>query len=106
MKSWKPKDPDDVLDYPLSWAAQMAQDADTIASYEAFVSADTDDGSLVVMQAANGEGLGAAPSFTDTATNVWLSGGTAGVTYEVVNRITTAAGRQYDHTRKIKIKEL
>lgn len=106
MKTWKAKDPNDILEYPLDWADQMAEDQDTLASYEAFVSVETDDGTLVVMDGPNGEGLGEAPDFTDTTTKVWLSGGTAGVEYIVVNRVTTAGGRQYDHSRKIKIKDL
>lgn len=96
MASWPAKDPDDVLDYPLSWAKQMAKDSDTIASYDPFVSV----GTVEIVT-----GGGKEPSFDDTNTLVWLTGGEAGETCEVVNRITTAAGRQYDHTRKIKIKE-
>ncbi len=102
MKTWKSKDPDDVLEYPLDWADQMTEDSDTIASYDPFV----ESGDVEVMAASNVDGLGDAPSFTATTTLVWLEGGTAGTEAVVVNRITTTGGRQYDHSRKIKIKEL
>lgn len=104
MASWPAKDPDDVLDYPLTWAKQMAKDQDTIAAYEPFIAAGSD-GALEVMTGPNTDALGDAPSFTDTATLLWLSGGTTGQSYLIVNRIRTAGGRQYDHTRTITIKE-
>lgn len=97
MLTWPAKDPDDILDYPLSWAKQMALDTDTIASYAPFI----ESGSILIDTAA-----GHASSFTADKTLVWLKGGTPGEVCIVVNRIVTAAGRQYDHSRKIKIKEL
>lgn len=96
MASWPAKDPDDVLDYSLSWAKQMAKDSDTIASYAPFVAS----GNIEIV-----DDLGKTPDHDDTNTIVWLRGGEAGETCEVVNRIVTTAGRQYDHTRTVKIKE-
>jgi hypothetical protein len=93
---WPEKDPDDELDYSLSWADQMTIDTDTIASYEPIVA----EGDIEIVM-----DLGKTPSHDDTLTLVWLRGGTAGTTCQIVNRITTTEGRQYDHTRTIKIKE-
>ena len=47
---------------------------------------------------------GGAMSNTDTATLIWLSGGTEGESYDLLNRITTAAGRTRDQTCVLKIK--
>lgn len=97
MASWPAKDPDDVLDYPLDWSEQMAiDDDDTIADYEVII----EEGTVEVDTTKATAGL----SFTDTETRVWLKNGTIGETCEIVNRITTAAGRVYDHTRTLKIK--
>lgn len=94
------KDPDAVLDYPVDWAngpdgsPGWLEDGDTIAESEWFVP----DGLTV--------GTGAqAPSHTDTTTTVWLSGGTLGENYKIVNRVTTTAGRTDDRTITIAIRE-
>lgn len=81
------KDPSAVLDYAADWSAWLASVGDTITA-----STWTPDTGITV-----GTG-GFAPSFTPTKTTVWLSGGTAGVSYKIVNHITTVAGRQNDVT--------
>lgn len=96
MASWPAKDPDDILDYSLDWSEQMEIDTDTISAYEVII----EQGTVEV-----DDSLGHGTSFDDTSTLVWLTGGTAGEECLVVNRITTAEGRQYDHTRKLRIKE-
>ena len=96
MQSWPDKDPEDVLDYQLSWAKQMTLDTDTIASY----SVEIEEGSVEIDTAKATSGL----DFTDTTTTVWLKGGTLGETCIVRNHIVTAEGREYDHSRKLKIK--
>jgi hypothetical protein len=83
------KDPDAVLDYVFDWSSWLG--TDTIS-----VSAWTADSGLTVDSSTN----------TTTTATVWLSGGTAGEVYEVVNHITTAAGREDDRTMKIKVKNL
>jgi hypothetical protein len=78
------KDPDAVLDYSIDWSEWLADD--TIDTSEWTVP----------------EGItGGATSKTDTAVTIWLSGGTAGQTYTIRNRITTAGGRTNDQTFKI-----
>lgn len=42
-------------------------------------------------------------SFTTTAATVWLSGGSLGENYSVVNHIVTADGREDDQTLTIRI---
>jgi hypothetical protein len=44
-------------------------------------------------------------SFTATGTVIWLSGGTAGTSYLLTNRVTTTGGRTYDQSIKLKCKE-
>ncbi len=85
------KDPNEVVDYDFSWADQMADlDNDTIATSNWTVpSGITRD----------------SQSNTTTRTKVWLSGGTTGQTYTLLNRITTAGGRTLDQSIKLKMKD-
>lgn len=84
---WLPKDPDEVLDYLVDWSARL--EADTIATSTWIVpdgiTADTD-------------------SSAAATTTIWLSGGTLGETYTLLNRITTVGGRTMDQSVKISIK--
>jgi hypothetical protein len=86
-KRWPFKDPDEVLDYAILWEERLA--GDTILTSTWFVppgiTKETD-------------------SKTDTITTIWFSGGTLGVTYEILNRITTVGGRTMDQTVDLKIK--
>lgn len=85
-----PKDPDEVKDYGVNWAARL-DEGDTIATSDWIVP----DG-IIEDSATN----------TTTTTTIWLSGGTLGTTYSLVNRITTAGGRTLDQTCKLKVKTL
>jgi hypothetical protein len=96
FEKWPEKDPDDILDYSLDWSEQLTIDTDTIESYDVAVV----EGTCEVLSTP-----GKSPSFTDTLTLVWIGGGEAGETCQIRNRIVTTEGRQYDHTRTIKIKE-
>jgi hypothetical protein len=82
------KDPNAVLDFGVRWTKWL--DTDTISASTWIVptglTADSD-------------------SFTDTVTTVWLSGGVDGSSYDIVNRITTAAGRVDDRTIRISVVE-
>lgn len=72
------KDPDAVLDYALDWATQWLASGETITtSVWTVPTGITED----------------SDSFNDSVTKVWLSGGTAGTTYTIANKITTSAGR-------------
>ncbi len=78
------KDPNEVLDYVRDWSALL--DTDTISS-----STWTPDVGITKDSSSN----------TTTTATVWLSGGTAGTTYGVLNRIVTAGGRTHDFTIRI-----
>lgn len=80
------KDPDANLDYQVDWSSWLG--LDTIQA------------SVWVVPA----GLtNTAETNTTTTATVWLSGGKKGVTYTVVNRITTAAGRVDDRAITVEI---
>lgn len=82
------KDPNAVLDYSIDWTRWLA--GDQIAASEWIVPS-----GLTKM----------ADSKTSTSATVWLSGGTAGQSYTVTNRITTAAGRTEDRSFTIRVEE-
>jgi hypothetical protein len=83
---WSDKHPDDVLEYQVNWSARLA--GDTIATSSWTIPAGI---------------TGQAASNDDTAATIKISGGTLGDEYQVLNRITTAAGRTYDQTVLIAI---
>lgn len=88
MQSYE-KDPDAKLDYSINWAAWLGVDTISVSTWIA------DTGITIAGSPA--------PSNTATVATVWLSGGTLGGVYNVVNRITTAAGRIQDATLVIQI---
>ena len=75
------KDADARLDYVFNWAAQMDADSDSVTS--------------ATVSAPSGIGLG-SPTVTASTVQVYVSGGTEGTTYAVVNHIWTTGGRQDD----------
>lgn len=82
------KDPDAILDYAVDWSRWLA--GDTIAASVWLVPT-----GLTKVSDSN----------TATRAIVWLSGGSAGVTYTVTNRITTAAGRTEDRSFAVRVEE-
>ena len=94
------KDPDAVLDYKFDWKAETNGNGDsdwlasgeTISTYEITVpdgiTKDSD-----------------AKTDTNTSVTVWLSGGTAGVDYEVACEIVTSASRTDERTGKVPVRE-
>lgn len=82
------KDPDAVLDYIVDWSRWLA--GDTIAASLWIVPAD-----LTKVTESN----------LATKAIVWLSGGTAGQSYTVTNRITTAGGRTEDRSFTIRVED-
>lgn len=79
---WPTKDSNDVLDFTIDWSARVVDD-DVIALSEWIVPDGLTKG---------------ATTFSERLTTVWLSGGENGNSYDVVNRITTAAGRVMEQT--------
>ena len=82
------KDPNAVLDYTITWTAWLSSDTISASTWTvpAGLTKDSD-------------------SFGDSNSTVWLSGGTADAEYEIINHITTAAGRQEDQTLIIVCKQ-
>lgn len=84
------KDPDAVWDIEVDWDTLWLPTGDTItASTFTVESGLTKD----------------SENFTDTQAKVWLSGGTAGVTYTITNHITTTEGREEDCVFYVKVAE-
>ena len=79
------KDPDSVEDFGIDWSATLNEStpADTIAT-----SAWTADAGVTVDSDSN----------DTTSTTVWVSGGVRNAACNLVNSVTTAAGRAYQRT--------
>ena len=80
------KDPSAVLDYAFDWSAWLGDD--TITSH--------------TVTAASGVTV-ASSTATTTAVTAWVSGGTAGQTYTVTNRIVTTGGRTDERTITLQV---
>lgn len=84
---WDDKDPDEILDYQLDWSEEL--DTDTIST-----------STWIVPTGLTEE----TDSNSTTTTTVWLSGGTIGQVYTLTNRITTAGGRTYDQSVRLRVR--
>lgn len=82
----KIKDPDATIDFPHDWSLWLASTGDTIVTSTWIVPT-----GLTKTDESN----------TTTTATVWLSGGTAGQSYEITNRIVTAQGRTDDRSIQI-----
>lgn len=82
------KDPNAVLDYGFDWSSWLAT-GETIST-----------STWVVPTGITKD----SDSKTTTTTTIWLSGGTDGENYDVVNRIVTSAGRTDDRAITIKVR--
>ena len=83
------KDPDATLDYSLDWSSWLGN-GETISSHSVTVS----DGMTLVSSSA-----------TETVVSFRVSGGTEGVTYDAVVRITTSLGQIDERTIRIPVAE-
>ena len=87
--AWPTKDPDEILDYELDWSKRLVKD-DAITESVWRVP----------------EGLTTQDTILFSPfTSVWLTGGTIGETYSIVNTIKTEAGRKWVQTVKLKIQD-
>lgn len=86
--TWPFKDPDEVLDYTIDWSDRLGE-GDAVDTSTWFVPSG--------LTQENEE-------VTTTTTVLWLSGGTLGQTYTILNRITTTGGRTMDQSVNLKIK--
>jgi frataxin-like iron-binding protein CyaY len=86
-KRWPNKDPNEVLDYAIDWSQRLAGDIIDTSTF-------TVPSGIVIN----------SQSKTNTMTTVWLSGGSEGVTYDILNRIITNGGRTMDQTVELRVK--
>lgn len=82
------KDPNAVLDYKLNWRPWLRGDSITASTWVVPTGLVKD-----------------SESFDTKTATVFLSGGTVGEEYTVVNRITTAGGRVDDRSIVITVQE-
>lgn len=93
-----PKDPNAILEYSIDWAAPELVGGPWLKAGETLVT------STWIVPAGITQ-ASPSPSFDDTTTTIWLSGGTGGQRYGVVNRITDNVGRTEDRTIIISVNE-
>ena len=84
------KDPEAVLDFPVSFAAWLADISDTYLSHIVLTT-----GGIVCNSSTHSNGV----------ISLFLAGGTIGETASFTIRITTAGGRTDDRTFYLSIKE-
>lgn len=93
---WPPKDPDELLDFTLNWGKELPRLNDEI--FESWWRVENDPENTLVIDSDGIYGQ-------DFKTYVWLSGGTPGVTYDVVNTIETQHGRRYERTVRLQVRQ-
>lgn len=100
------KDPDAVLDYIFDWRAKT-NNRDTSRNATDYLNA----GEVITVHTVAVSPAGALAidsselSDGDTAVLVWLSGGVAGVTYDVTCHIETSLSRTDDRTAAVQVVE-
>ena len=88
MLGLKTKDPNAVLDFSIDWGPWL-DTGDTIETSTWTISPNT------ISTTAN--------SHTSSLATIWLTGGTVGVKYTILNHIVTLGGRANDATFKIHV---
>ena len=83
------KDPDSVLDYGIDWSTWLSSGETISTSTWTVPTGKTED----------------SDSKGDTSTLIWLSGGTAGTTYELTNKITTSDNRTVERSIEIIVEQ-
>ena len=86
------KDPDAVLDYGIDWSSWMHTGDELKA------------GTPAVWTVPTGITLSSQEQ-TTTRAIIWLSGGTAGLNYDLACKITTVGGRVDERTITIKVRQ-
>jgi hypothetical protein len=85
---WDNKDPNETLDYRIDWLPRLEADTIETSTWTVPAGLTHDDDNI---------------SDSGAETVVWLSGGTIGETYEILNRIVTVGGRTMDQTVSLTI---
>jgi hypothetical protein len=89
-------DPNDVADYALDFVNALAV-SETIAS----ITSVTVPAALTLSPSGQ-----PAPALSGTRGVSWLTGGVAGVFYDISCRITTSGGRTYDRRERLCMNDL
>lgn len=84
----EPKDPNATKDYVVDWTDYLQGDTLATSVFTVPVGLTKD-----------------SETNSSTSAIVWLSGGTVGTIYTILNRITTTAGRTDDRSFRIEVKE-
>lgn len=90
------KDPNATLDYAIDWSVSylLTGEVITVSSW------------FILPQGAVGDlAIDNIPAPVGGVTTIFVSGGIAGKTYQLTNRITTDQGRTDDRTLTIRIEE-
>lgn len=102
---WPNHDPDEVADYSVDWSRFLGSDTivndgvvwkvngETLGDSQAY-SGDTSNNLLLVQ-----------PTNTDTVATVRFSAGQVGTRYKVTCQITTTAGKTFDRTIYLTVRE-
>lgn len=97
MSSWPSKDPNEVLDYVVHWS-DVDPTESRLETGETLITS--------TFTVATGDANIDSSTFTAAGdATVWLSAGTAGTVCEILNRVTTSAGRTYDKTVTLRIRD-
>lgn len=92
MLQWqRDLDPQELLDWDCDWENDLG--VDTILSSTWRFDSQNADGALSK----------SSPSATNTVAKIWLTGGTPGVTYRLINTIVTTASRTFERTVQIRV---
>lgn len=83
---WPDKDPDSVVDYSIDWTALLM--GDTISTSTWTVPSGITKGT---------------DTFTDETSTVFISGGTTNTAYSINNTVTTADGRTFDRSVRLRV---
>jgi uncharacterized phage protein (predicted DNA packaging) len=83
---WPPKDAGEVLDYQIDWSNELGSDTISTSTWTvpSGLTQDSD-------------------TKTDTTATIWLSGGTAGAEYTLLNTIVTSGGRTFEQQASLAI---
>lgn len=83
---WPPKDAGEVLDYQIDWSDELGSDTISTSTW-------TVPGGITKDRDTK----------TDTTATIWLSGGTDGASYVLVNLVVTAGGRTLEESVRLTV---
>lgn len=90
------KDPDAVLDYAIDWSVSYLLSAEQITASSWFI---------LPQGAVNDLTIDNMPPVVSGVATVFVSGGIAGKSYQLTNRITTDQGRTDERSITIRVEE-